>query len=66
MGKAKQQLNSGDFGSIPRFREIIKTLPKEIRICPRHGGELDIKLGEPLLQSGRWGRLYRSVLGRLL
>ncbi|MDQ2920988.1 MAG: hypothetical protein M3R52_05170 [Acidobacteriota bacterium] len=52
MGKVKQQLDSRDFSSIPRFREIIKTLPREIRICLRHGEEVDIKLGEPLLNQG--------------
>ena len=50
MGKVKQQLDPGrDSSSVPRFREIIKTLPKEIRICPRHGEEVDIKMGELLL-----------------
>ena len=49
---AKLQIDSGDFGSIPRWREIIKTLPKEIRVCPTHGREVDIKLGDFLPNQG--------------
>ena len=52
MGRARKPIDPSDFGSIPRMREVIKTLPKEIRICPRHGDEVDIKLGEPLLNQG--------------
>jgi hypothetical protein len=32
-----------DFSKIPRIREIIKTLPEDIRVCPRHGEEVSIQ-----------------------
>lgn len=49
---AKVQIDPADFGSIPRWREIIKTLPREIRVCPTHGEEVDIKLGDFLPNQG--------------
>lgn len=52
MPQVRRPIDPTDFTAIPRWREIIKTLPKEIRVCPRHGGEVDIKLGEPLPNQG--------------
>ena len=52
MGKVKRPIDPGDFTAIPRIREIIKTLRKEVRVCSKHGEEVDIKLGETLLNQG--------------
>lgn len=49
---SKVDIDPRDFTRIPRWREIIKALPKEIRICPKHGGEVDIKLGPILPNQG--------------
>ena len=43
MSKVQQPIDPIYFTAIPRIREIIKTLPKEIRICPRHGEEVTIR-----------------------
>lgn len=51
MSKVQRPIDSADFTKIPRFREIIKTLPN-IGVCPTHGGEVDIKLGEILPNQG--------------
>ncbi|PYS80260.1 MAG: hypothetical protein DMF70_11430 [Acidobacteria bacterium] len=45
----KVQIEPRDFGSIPRWREIIKTLPEAVRLCQEHGEQVDIKLGEAIL-----------------
>jgi hypothetical protein len=52
MSKVQRRIEPEEFTEIPRLREIIKTLPKEIRVCSRHGDEVDIKLGEPLPSQG--------------
>ena len=52
MSKVRRPIKPEDFTEIPRIREIIKTLPKEIRVCSRHDQEVDIKLGEPLPNQG--------------
>jgi hypothetical protein len=52
MDKVKRRIEPEEFTEIPRIREIIKTLPKEIRVCSRHGEELDIKLGDLLPNQG--------------
>jgi len=52
MSKVRRPIKPEDFTQIPRIREIIKTLPKEIRICSRHGEEVDIKLGDLLPNQG--------------
>ena len=52
MSKVRRPIKPEDFTEIPRIREIIKTLPKEIRICSRHGEEVDIKLGDLLPNQG--------------
>lgn len=49
---SKVDIDPRDFTRIPRWREIIKTLPKEIRVCGKHGGEVDIKLGPILPNQG--------------
>lgn len=49
---AKVQISSSEFTEIPRLREIIKMLPDEIRVCSKHGEEVDIKLGEFLPNQG--------------
>jgi hypothetical protein len=52
MDKVRRQIHPQDFTEIPRIREIIKTLSKEIRVCSKHGKEVDIKLGDPLPNQG--------------
>src|SRR5260221_4782578 len=49
---AKVQIPPSEFTEIPRLREIIKMLPEEIRVCSKHGDEVDIKLGEFLPNQG--------------
>lgn len=41
--KVRRPIDPSDFGSIPRIGEVIKTLPKDIRICPTHGEEATIQ-----------------------
>ncbi len=53
MTKAQRPIDPRDFTRIPRWREIIRTLPEEIRVCGEHGEEVEIKLGvEPLPNQG--------------
>jgi|GEM_PF-1271945 len=52
MDKVKRRIKPEEFTEIPRIREIIKTLPREIRVCSRHGEEVDIELGELLPNQG--------------
>src|SRR6266852_4822747 len=52
MSKVRRPIKPEDFTEIPRIREIIKALPKEIRVCSRHDKEVDIKLGELLPNQG--------------
>ncbi len=52
MTKVKRAIDPNDFTTIPRKREILKILPKEIRVCSRDGEEVDIKLGELLPNQG--------------
>ena len=49
---ARVRIDPSEFTTIPRKREIIKILPEEIRVCSRHGEEVDIKLGELLPNQG--------------
>ena len=49
---AKVQIPPSEFTEIPRLREVIKMLPEEIRVCSKHGEEVDIKLGEFLPNQG--------------
>lgn len=43
MAKVRRHIDPSDFSSIPRIREVIKTLPKEVRVCPKHGEEVTIQ-----------------------
>ena len=43
MAQVRRAIDPTDFSSIPRIREVIKTLPKEVRVCPRHGDEVTIQ-----------------------
>jgi len=52
MYKVKRRIEPEEFTEIPRIREIIKTLPREVRVCSKHGDEVDIKLGELLPNQG--------------
>lgn len=40
------KIDPSDFTAIPRMREMMKTLPEEIRFCPRHGEEVTIQESE--------------------
>jgi hypothetical protein len=46
MAKVRRPIDPSDFSAIPRIREVIKTLPEEVRICPRHGEEITIQEGD--------------------
>lgn len=48
----RRPIDSRDFSSIPRIREIIKTLPEEIRVCKRHGEEVRIQESDFSLNPG--------------
>jgi hypothetical protein len=43
MGMVRRPIDPADFTAIPRTREILKMLPEEIRVCPRHGAEVTIQ-----------------------
>jgi hypothetical protein len=43
MTKVRRPIDPSDFSAIPRTREVVKTLPKDIRICPKHGEEVTIE-----------------------
>ena len=43
MAKVRRPIDPSDFSSIPRIRKVIKTLPKEVRVCPRHSEEVTIQ-----------------------
>ena len=47
----QRPIEPADFAAIPRTREILKTLPVGIRICPNHGEEVSIQ-GEPVSPNG--------------
>ena len=40
---ARVEMHPTDFTAIPRAREIIKTLPAEIKVCRKHGEEVTIR-----------------------
>jgi|SRR5882724_4796987 len=46
MIKVQRPIHPRDFTKIPSFREIIKTLPEEVRVCSRHGEEVTIQESE--------------------
>jgi hypothetical protein len=39
----QEEIHPSDFTRIPWFREIIKTLPEEIRVCGEHGEAVHIE-----------------------
>lgn len=41
----QRSIEPSDFTAIPRMREMIKTLPEKMRICPDHGEEVTIREG---------------------
>ena len=40
---ARVEILPSDFAAIPRAREIIKTLPEEVRVCSKHGEKVTIQ-----------------------
>jgi hypothetical protein len=52
MGKAQRPIDPADFTAIPRTRELIKSLPEEIRVCSEHGEEVTIRESEFLPNPG--------------
>ena len=48
----QKRIEPCDFAAIPRTREMIKTLPDSIRICPEHGQEVTILEGALLPYQG--------------
>lgn len=52
MGIAQRSIDPTHFGDIPRTKEMIKSLPKEIRVCSEHGEEVTISESEFLPNSG--------------
>jgi hypothetical protein len=42
MARVRRPIDPSDFSAIPRMREVIKTLPKHLHICPKHGEEVTI------------------------
>ncbi len=43
MAEVRRPIDPRDFIKIPRIREIIKTLPEEIRVCREHGEGVTIQ-----------------------
>ena len=43
MARVRRPIDPSDFSAIPRMREVIKTLPKHLRICPKHGEAVTIE-----------------------
>ncbi len=43
MPQVRRRIDPSDFTAIPRWREIMKTLPESIRVCPKHGEEVRIQ-----------------------
>src|SRR5205823_6648846 len=52
MSEVRRPIDPRDFSKIPRIREIIKTLPEEIRVCSKHGEEVSIQESDFLLDPG--------------
>lgn len=44
MAKVRRPIDASEFSTIPRMREVIKTLPEQLRICPTHREEVTIEL----------------------
>lgn len=43
MSEVRRPIDPRDFSKIPRIREVIKTLPDDVRICGKHGEEVRIQ-----------------------
>src|SRR6266478_4032776 len=43
MEMVREPIHPSDFTRIPWFREVIKTLPEEIRVCGEHGESVHIE-----------------------
>src|SRR5258706_2466774 len=52
MIRVQRPIDPRDFTKIPRIREIIKTLPEEIRVCRKHGEEMTIQESDFSLNPG--------------
>jgi len=52
MRRVQRPIDPSDFNAIPRMREIIRTLPEEIRVCPKHGELATIEEGDLLPNQG--------------
>ena len=52
MNQVRRPIDPRDFAKIPRIREIIKTLPEEIRVCAKHGVEVSIQESDFPLNPG--------------
>lgn len=52
ISEARRPIDPSDFTKIPRIREIIKTLPEEIRVCEKHGEEVRIQESDFSLNPG--------------
>jgi hypothetical protein len=48
----ERSIEPSDFTAIPRTREMIRSLPDMIRICPEHGQEVTIRDGALLPNQG--------------
>lgn len=52
MSRVQRALDPRDFTKIPRIREIIKTLPEEVRVCQKHRDEVTIQESDFSLNPG--------------
>ena len=52
MEMAQEKIHPSDFTRIPWFREIIKTLPEELRVCGEHGEAVHIEESDFSSNSG--------------
>ncbi len=52
MNEVRRPIDPRDFTKIPRIREIMKTLPGEIRVCAEHGVEVSIQESDFPLNPG--------------
>ena len=48
----QRRIEPSDFTAIPRTREMIRSLPDMIRVCPEHGQEVTIREGALLPHQG--------------
>ncbi len=66
----QRSIEPADFTAIPRTREMIKTLPDGIRVCPEHGEEVIIQesefvpnpaFGAPFARANWVGCCYEAI-----